>query len=256
VTQLPTPRLLRAYLLESRMAIVAALRAPDFAIPFLVVPMAIYVLFGVVISGGAGANSPYGEGVADYLFSGFCALAVMMPGIFGGVNLAAERQGGLLSLKRALPVPPGAVIASKVVMAVSVGALAGGLVAGLAIAFGNLTISVGQIVVLWLALVLGSLAFAALGLLVGSLTSAAGAPAWGLVVFLPQVWLSASLIPLPAFLEPWVVIWPMFHLNQFALGAAGVEQFRFIPTAIAGAVLLGFGVICGGVAIRRLARVG
>jgi ABC-2 type transport system permease protein len=256
-TQLPTARLLRAYLMESRMALVAALRAPDFAIPFLAVPMAIYLLFGVVITGGtAAANGPYGAGLANYLFSGLCALAVMMPGIFGGVNLAAERQGRLLTLKRALPTPPGAVIVSKLIMPVGVGALAGALVAVLAIHFGSLTISVGQVVVIWLTLVVGSLAFAALGLLVGSLASAAAAPAWGLVVFLPQVWLSGSLIPLPEWLERWVIIWPMFHLNQLALGAAGVDQFRFIPTSMAAAVLLGIGVICGGIAVRRLARVG
>lgn len=254
--QLPAARLVRAYLMESRMALIAALRAPDFAIPFLAVPMAIYVLFGVVMAGGAAAESPYGDGLANYVFSGMCALAVMMPGIFGGVNLAVERQGRLLTLKRALPTPPGAVIISKLVMAVGVGALAGGLVAVLAICFGNLTISVGQIVVIWLTLVFGSLAFAALGLLVGSLASAAAAPAWGLVVFLPQVWLSGSLIPLPDSLERWVIVWPMFHLNQFALGVAGVDQFRFIPTTMAAATLLGFGVICGGIAVRRLARMG
>ncbi len=255
--QLPPARLVRAYLMECRMAIIAALRAPDFAIPFLAVPMAIYLLFGVVISGGmATADSPFGAGLADYIFSGLCALAVMMPCIFGGVNLAVEREGRLLTLKRALPTPPGAVIVSKLVMAVGVGALAGGLVAVLALNFGSLTISVGQVLVIWLSLVLGSLAFAALGLLVGSLASAAASPAWGLVVFLPQVWLSGSLIPLPDWLERWVLIWPMFHLNQLALGAAGVDQFRFIPTSIAAAVLLGFGVICGGFAMRRLARVG
>jgi ABC-2 type transport system permease protein len=255
--QLSTARLARAYLMECRMALIAALRAPDFAIPFLAVPVAIYLLFGVVImSGDAASKGPYGPGISNYLYSGLCALAVMMPAIFGGVNLAIERQGKLLALKRALPTPPGAVILSKLVMAVSVGALAGGLVATLAIYFGNLTISVGQVVVIWLSLVLGSIAFAALGLLVGSLASAAASPAWGLVVFLPQVWLSGSLIPLNESLERWVIIWPMFHLNQFALGVAGVDQFRFIPTSMAAAVLLGFGVICGAIAVRRLARVG
>lgn len=254
--QLPVARLLRAYLMESRMAFFAALRAPDFAIPFLAIPMAIYLLFGVVISGAMAAKSPFGPGLADYLYSGFAALAVVMPGIFGGVNLAIERQGRLLTLKRALPTPPGAVIVSKLVLAVGVSALAAGLVAVLAICFGKLTITLGQALVIWLSLVLGSLAFAGLGLLVGSLASAASAPAWGLVVFLPQVWLSGSFIPLPDFLERFVIIWPMFHLNQFALGMAGVDQFRFIPTTMAAAALLGFGVICAGIAVRRLARVG
>ena len=58
------------------------------------------------------------------------------------------------------------------------------------------------------------------------------------------------------FLEAWVVIWPTFHLSQLALGLAGVEQFRFIPTSFAAGVLLGVTVLCGGLAIRRLARHG
>jgi hypothetical protein len=57
-------------------------------------------------------------------------------------------------------------------------------------------------------------------------------------------------------MERWMVIWPAFHLNQLALGLAGVEQFSFVSPAIAGGVLVGVTVLFGGLAIRRLARVG
>ena len=63
-------------------------------------------------------------------------------------------------------------------------------------------------------------------------------------------------IPLPKFLEPWAVIWPAFHVNQVALGSAGVSEFSFIAPAISAAVLVGVTVIFGGLAIRRLARKG
>ena len=71
-----------------------------------------------------------------------------------------------------------------------------------------------------------------------------------------MMWLSGLFIPLPDTLKRWVVIWPTFHLDQLALGLAGVEQFTFIPPAMAAAVLAGVTVLCGGLAIRRLARVG
>jgi ABC-2 type transport system permease protein len=71
-----------------------------------------------------------------------------------------------------------------------------------------------------------------------------------------MLWLSGLFFPLPKFLEPWVVVWPAFHLNQVALGAAGVSEFRFMAPQISAAVLVGITVFFGGLAIRRLARVG
>jgi ABC-2 type transport system permease protein len=71
-----------------------------------------------------------------------------------------------------------------------------------------------------------------------------------------MLWLSGLFFPLPKFLEPWAVIWPAFHLNQLALGLAGVREFSFLPPAIAAALLTGVTVVFGGMAIWRLARRG
>ena len=97
---LPLARLLRAYAMEAKFEMLGALRTTGFALPFIAAPVAIYVLFAVVISGNAAAHSPLGPGIADYLFAGFASMAAMMPGIFSGVILAQEREGGLLKLKR------------------------------------------------------------------------------------------------------------------------------------------------------------
>lgn len=209
-----------------------------------------------MINGNAGSSSEYGPGIADYLFSGFSAMAVMMPGIFSGVILAQEREGNLLKLKRAMPLPPGATIVAKVLMAMGVAALAVTLVVVAALVAGKLTISPGQVAVIWAALIVGAIPFSAMGLLIGARSSGAAAPAYGNLVFLPMMWLSGLFIPLPDSLERWVIVWPAFHLNQLALGLAGVEQFSFIPPAIAAGVLVGVTVLFGGLAIRRLARVG
>jgi len=50
------------------------------------------------------------------------------------------------------------------------------------------------------------------------------------------------------------VIWPAFHLNQVALGAAGITEFSFLAPHISAAVLAAITVLFGGLAIRRLAR--
>lgn len=253
---LPLARVLRAYLMEARYELLGALRTPAFALPFVLMPVAIYLLFGVIINHDAGNHSEFGAAIADYLFSGFTAMAVMMPGIFSGVILAQERDGRLLQLKRALPLPPGATIVAKVLMAMGIAALAAALVAVAAIVAGKLTISVGQIGILWAVLVVGTIPFSAIGLLIGALSSGAAAPAWGNLVLLPMLWLSGLFIPLPAFLKSWVVIWPAFHLNQLALASAGVDGFIFVPPEFAAAVLIAVTLLCGGLAVRRLARVG
>jgi ABC-2 type transport system permease protein len=253
---LPLPRLWRAYLQETRVDIVSALRTPAFALPFIAVPVAIYVLFAVVINADAARHSPFGAGIADYLFCGFATMAAIMPGLFSGVLLAQEREAGLLRLRRALPQPPGATVVAKVLMAMSVAALALALVTVAALLAGRLTISPLQVAVIYASLVLGTVPFAAIGLWIGALSSASAAPAYANLLFLPMIWLSGLFIPLPASLQRWVVLWPAFHLDQFALGLAGVDQFTYVPPTLAAAVLLGVTLLFGGLAVRRLARVG
>lgn len=252
---LPLARLCRAYCQEAKFETLAALRTPGFALPFVAVPVAIYLLFGVLIAGNAGGGE-FGPGIHNYLFAGFAVLAVAMPGIFTGVTVATEREGNLLKLKRALPLPPGATIVAKLAMATGVATIALTLVTVAALVAGKLTLSPAQIAIVWAVLVVGTIPFCAIGLLLGTFGSASAAPAWGNLVFLPQIWLSGLFIPLPESLKKWVIVWPTFHLDQLALGLAGVDQFTFLPPAMAGAVLLGVTVVCGGLAIRRLARVG
>jgi len=67
---------------------------------------------------------------------------------------------------------------------------------------------------------------------------------------------AAQAQTLPEVLRPWAVIWPAFHLNQTALGAAGIEEFSFVNPAWTAAVLLAVTVLCTGIALRRLTRVG
>jgi ABC-2 type transport system permease protein len=105
-------------------------------------------------------------------------------------------------------------------------------------------------------MIVGSVPFAALGLLIGAYTSGSASPAIANLIFLPMLWLSGLFFPLPKFLERWAVVWPAFHVNQVALGAAGVSEYSFVPPAISAAVLVGVTVLCGGLAIRRLARKG
>jgi ABC-2 type transport system permease protein len=119
---------------------------------------------------------------------------------------------------------------------------------------GTVTLSGLQLTIITLVMIVGALPFCAMGLFVGAYASGSAAPAIANVIFLPMMWLSGLFIPLPKFLEPWVVIWPAFHLDQTALGAAGVTEFSFVAPQISAAVLVAVTVVCGGLAMRRLAR--
>jgi ABC-2 type transport system permease protein len=243
---------LRAYAAEAKFESLRMLRTPGMAIPFLLMPVPVYLLFGV-------GHPCIGDRhrAADYLFSGWCAYAVMGPALFGpGCALAVEREAGLLRLKRALPAPTGSWLVAKMLMAIAFATISVTSVAVAALVAGKITLSGGQILALAAVMIVGSIPFGAISLCVGSYVSGSAAQGILNVLFLPMLWLSGLFFPLPGFLERWVVIWPAFHLNHLAIAAAGISKYQFIPPQMAAAVLLGLTVLFGGLAIRRLARIG
>ncbi len=253
---MPLARILGAYFAAARYEFMQTLRAPAFTFPFLVLPVLIYLLFGVVFAGQSpeAAANPQ---IATYLLAGFCTFAVMGPGVFGfGVGIALERDQALLKLKRALPVPAGAHLFAKMAMCMGFAGLAVGSVLIAALAAGKVIIGLGSLLTLLGVMILGSLPFCAIGFVIGAYCSSGAAPAIANVVYLPGIWLSGIFFPLPEALRPWAIIWPSFHLSQTALGFAGVKEFSFVNPLWTAAVLLGITVLCTGIALRRMTRVG
>ena len=223
-------RILRAYANEVKYESLRMLRAPGFSIPFLLMPVPVYLFFGVLLAAPAVAKNP---AVANYLFSGFSAFAVMGPALFGvGCALAVERDAGFLRLKRALPAPGGAYLIAKMVMGMVFAAAAMILLVVAALVAGKISLTASQLAIMAVVMIVGSIPFAAIGLFIGAYTSGAAAPAFANMLFLPMLWLSGLFIPLPKFLESWAVIWPAFHLNQVALGLAGISEFSFVAPSI------------------------
>jgi len=105
-------------------------------------------------------------------------------------------------------------------------------------------------------LIAGAIPFAAIGLCIGSLVSASAAPGYANLFYLPCIYLSGLFIPLPKSMEAQMVIWPAFHVNQLALAAGEAAKFKSIPPQMSVALLVGITVICGGLAIWRIAKKG
>ena len=241
-------RLFRAYWTETRYETVRASRMPAFAFPFLLLPVALYLFFGVLLFGEALRKDPR---AAAGMFVVWCIFGVMGPGLFGfGVFVAMEREQGLLTLKRAQPMPPAAYLLAKMGMSLlfSAAILASLMAAALLIAhpplsFGRL---LGTSAVCWL----GALPFCALGLFIGTRVSGKAAPGLVNLLYLPMLYLSGFLFPLPKSIQAIAFASPAFHLDQLAMRAAGLPASGGTSGHLLFLAL--FTLLFGGLAMRRL----
>lgn len=247
-----TRRLLGAYLTEAKYECIRMLRSPAFAGPFLGLPVLLYLLFGVLLFGDALGKDPKG---GLFVFMGFTIFGVMGPGMFGfGITVATERERGLFALKRALPMPPAASLLSKLAMSMLfVAIIMATMVA--AMPLGHLKMTAGQLVGLSVVCVLGAAPFGAIGLFIGTWASAKSAPALVNLLYLPMIYLSGFLIPMPKSMQ-WIErCSPAFHLHQLALRAIGAPSAGWSPLVHV-AVLAAVTAVLTALAVRRLARVG
>jgi len=253
--RLLTPRrALAAYLTEIRFEFMRLLRNPALAAPVLLVPLALYLLFAVVIWGDAVAKDP---GTAIFFFSAFSVMAVTMPALFSiSASLAMEREMGLMRLKRAQPAPPGSWLVAKIVCGVVFCLLSYLPMLAAAVWAGTLPLGAGQIVSMSLALMVGCIPFCALGLMMGALVKGSAAPGYANLIYLPGCYLSGMFFPLKESMYWQAPLWPQFYVNQLAMQAVGITRPYFVPLQMAIGALLGFTVLFSAVAIWRLARKG
>ncbi len=248
---MPPRRVLGAYLAEVRSECRRYLRMPSFMLPLLIFPAMFYLLFGVIMA------PSMGHGASAWFLASYSVFGVMSPGLFGfGVALAIERDNGLLTLRRALPMPPGAYLLGKMVMAMAAAVAVVLLLLTMATTLGGVTLTAGNVAGLLATGLLGVLPFCALGLWVGTLIKGQAAPAVLNLVYLPMAFLSGLWFPLrmmPDFLQQLAPVFPSYHLEQIALDAVGIKEVAPWPHV---AVLAGFAAVFLGLAARRLRRHG
>lgn len=264
-SEMTNEKLWRAYVTETKYECLRALRAPAFGIPFLLLPLVLYVLFGVLL---AGSMSHGDATVAKIMFVNWSVFGIMGPGMFGfGMFVAMEREQGLLTLKRALPAPSGVYLLSKMIMATLFAAIVMATLVGAALMVGHPKLTVGQYLGVALLDMLGSLPFCAVGLFIGTRASSKSAPAFANLAYLPFMHLGGLFYPLPRSVQPLEFISPAFYLDKLALrlvGAPNLDQLAsgamgpsshgtpLLQVMFLAAVTLFFTAL----AIRRLARVG
>ena len=250
VPAMPRGRVFNAYLQEIRSEIVRYLRNPGFMLPMLAFSTVFYVMFGIVLN--------HGNAEAErYLLASYATFGVIGPGLFGfGVSLGAERENGLLTLKRALPMPPLAYLLGKMAMAMLMAAIVMMLLLSLGLFVAHVPLSAVQVLSMLATGVFGVLPFCALGLLVGTLVKGQAAPGMVNLVYLPMAFLSGLWLPLamlPKVLGQVAPIWPSWHLNALMQTAAGMRHGGVTWHLLA---LAGFTAVFLLLAARRLRRHG
>lgn len=240
----------RAYALEARYEFLRLLRTPSFTLPMLSFPALFYLLFGILLNRSGNGDA------ARYLLATYGVFGVMGVGLFGfGVTVALERERGFLTFKRALPMPRGAYLLAKMVMAAMFAALISMLLALLAITLGGVSLAPWQWLVLLVINVVGVLPFCAVGLFIGTHVGGQGSPAVVNLVYLPMSFLSGLWLPLtmlPAWLSAAAPAWPSYHLAQVALKVLGMGAGGAITGHVA--VLAAVTALFLALAWRRLAR--
>ncbi|HTS36733.1 MAG TPA: ABC transporter permease [Candidatus Solibacter sp.] len=262
--EMSSAKLWRAYATEIKFECLRAMRAPAFSIPFLLLPIVLYVLFGVLLAGNMSHGDPT---VAKIMFVNWAVFGVMGPGMFGfGMFVATEREQGLMTLKRALPMPYGANLMAKLVMTTLFALIVVLTLIAAAVAIGHPGLSVSQYFGITLLDVAGSLPFGAIGLFIGTRASGKSAPAFANLAYLPFMHLGGLFYPLPKSVQPLEFISPAFYLDKLGLWLVGAPNMDRLannigPSSHGGpllyaTVLVTITTLFTAMSIRRLARVG
>lgn len=220
--RMSTRALLGAYRGEIVGECLRYLRSPAFVLPSLLFPCVFYLMFAVLLNRHGGVE------VGRYMLSAYLVFGIMGPGLFGfGVALANDRENGLLTLKRALPMPPAAHLLAKAVMAMMMATIIAALLLALGVGLAKVPLTAMQLLQLLVLAPLGALPFCALGTLIGSLAKGSAAAAIVNLVYLPMAFLSGLWVPLaalPALFARVAMLSPAWHLHQLALQAAGLSS--------------------------------
>lgn len=237
------PSMLDAWANEVGAELLKSLRAPEFIVPTLALPVAFYALFGVAISSGDQASV--------YMLATYGVFAVMGPAIFGfGAGVANERDRGWLKLKRAAPAPAISYIGAKLFATLFFATLALLLVYAVA----GFVAGVELPRTTWL-LLLGvhlscAVPFVLIGLTLGFSMGSNGAIAVSNIVFLAMSALGGLWLPifiLPSALQSFAAYLPSYHLGEIALSIVEAPGERvlmnnLLPVAAMTAILAGLTV--------------
>ncbi len=215
--RMPLRSVLHIYIGEVWDEMIKLARVPAYTLMTVLPPVLFYFLFSA---------SQQGKPAAElYGLASFTAFGVISPGLLGiGIVFAMDRDRGLLALRRAFPMPAGAYLAAKLVLAALFAVLITLPIMLVAMTSAGVVLPPARWAALLGVAVVGVMPFCALGLYVGTLVKGENSGAILNGIYLPMSFLSGLWVPLsalPYILTVTAPIWPAYHLAILTRAAVG-----------------------------------
>jgi len=203
------------WLAQTRAEFASSLRAPDFVIGVVAIPVMMFLMFGPP---NARWTLPEGTRISTMMMPGFGAFGILSLVLFAfGVEIAQERGKGWLRLMRATPAPAWVYLGGKLAMSVLYAAVTLAALFAVAAAFAQVRLSPLQWLQVAGVLLAGGVALAPIGFALGFLARPRAASTIGNLVFLPLSFASGFFFPLsqlPAFLRELAPYLPTYHYGR------------------------------------------
>lgn len=207
-----------------------AWRQPAFAIPTLVLPLAFYALFGIVLARPGGGN-------AAYLMATYGVFASLGPALFAfGAGIASERETGQMALKQIAPLPVPVYLGAKLLTCMGFTALVVLALYALAAWGGGVLLPRATWLGLALVHLLAAVPMGLLGLVVGLGFGASAAMGVTNLLFLALAVLGGLWIPVflfPGWMQLLSQLMPSYHLAELALAVSGRAIVGSVPGHVA-----------------------
>jgi ABC-2 type transport system permease protein len=231
-------------LLHARVATITLLRHPSFAVPTLGFPAMFFLFFA----------SPARGLAATYALCSFAAFAAIGVAFFQfGVGIAAERGSPWESYVRTLPASPTARLVARLLSASLFATLSAAIVIVAALLTTNASLSAGRWAELALALALGVVPFALLGIALGYWATPRGALPLANILYLGLsygggLWIRPGR--LPSSVEAVAPYLPTRHLASILVGVVAGSPWRGADWA----ALAGFAIVFAAAALLGYRR--
>jgi ABC-2 type transport system permease protein len=189
----------------------------------------------------------------SYFVPSMLGLAVMQVGIFAAIPLVADREKGILKRLAATPLRRSQLVGSNVLMRLLIALAQSVIIVGVGVAVFGVDIT-GSLALAFAFVVLGSVAFLALGYVVASFAATEdSANGMTSVIQFPMMFLSGTFFPIEQMPDPLQAVARLIPLTYLAdaLRQVMVGGAAFAPLWVCAAVLAGWLVVCFAIASRR-----
>ena len=231
-------------------------RTPIAAFFSLVFPVLMLVLFSAILSGGSFPTAHGAVTSAQFYTPGLAAYAAATSTYTGvGVTLASRRDIGVLKRVRGTPMPSWVYLGGAVLSGVWIAMLATIVMMTIGVTVYGVNIEAAKVPAMFLTFMVGSAAFASLGLALASVArSASSAVPIANATILPLAFISDIFIPLgdraPRIL---VLLGDVFPLKHFGAAFTHAMHPASVPPALVGHRLgvLVLWIVVGAVIVAR-----